>query len=195
MLAPFKITVCGIGELDSHCDVGVSHVLSILDPGWPVPSAFGSFAEHARLELRFNDVIDDTDASMIPPNAGHVAQLLRFGRDLLAEPRQSGHLLVHCHAGISRSTAAMALIIAQALPDRPASDAFHEVLRIRPPAWPNLRIIELGDTALGRNGALVAAAHDVYRHQLARRPELDETMSGIGRKREVAAGKAQFARP
>jgi hypothetical protein len=69
------------------------------------------------------------------------------------------------------------------------------VLRIRPPAWPNLRIIELGDTALGRNGALVAAAHDVYRHQLARRPELDETMSGIGRKREVAAGKAQFARP
>ena len=190
MLAPFKITVCGIGELDSHCDVGVSHVLSILDPGWPVPSAFGSFGEHARLELRFNDVIDDTDARMIAPNAEHVAQLLRFGRDLLAEPRPSRHLLVHCHAGISRSTAAMALMLAQALPQRPASDVFQEVLRIRPPAWPNLRIVELGDAMLGRNGELVAAAHELYRLQITWRPELEETMAGIGRDREVAAGRA-----
>lgn len=190
MLAPFRITVCGIGELDAHCDVGVSHVLSILDPGWPVPPAFGSFGEHARLELRFNDVIDTTDARMIPPSAEHVGELLRFGRDLLAEPRQSGHLLVHCHAGISRSSAAMALILAQALPDRPAGDVFQEVLRIRPAAWSNLRIIELGDAMLGRNGELVAAAHEVYRSQLRRRPELEETMTGIGREREVAAARA-----
>jgi hypothetical protein len=61
---PFKTTVCGIEELPDHSAVGVTHVLSILDPGWPVPDAFGSFGEHQRLELRFNDVIEDfADAS------------------------------------------------------------------------------------------------------------------------------------
>jgi len=57
-LAPFRISVCGIEELTGHCEVGVSHVLSILDPDWPVPEAFGAFGEHSRLELRFHDVID-----------------------------------------------------------------------------------------------------------------------------------------
>jgi hypothetical protein len=57
-IAPFKMSVCGIEELASHCAVGISHVLSILDPDWPVPEAFGSFGEHAKLELRFHDIID-----------------------------------------------------------------------------------------------------------------------------------------
>ena len=51
-IAPFKIRVCGIDELAGHCDAGVSHVLSILDPDWPVPEAFRAFGEHAKLELR-----------------------------------------------------------------------------------------------------------------------------------------------
>jgi predicted protein tyrosine phosphatase len=189
MLAPFAITVCGIGELSAHGDVGVSHVLSILDPGWPVPEAFGTYGEHARLELRFHDIITE-QPNMIAPSLENVAELLRFGRDLQAEPRQSAHLLVHCHAGISRSSAAMTLILAQALPQHPAQSVLQEVLRIRPAAWPNLRMIEMGDKVLGRDGALIAAAHGVYRHQITRRPELADTMSGIGRDREVAAARA-----
>ena len=51
-IAPFRISVCGIEELTGHCETGVSHVLSILDPDWPVPEAFGAFGEHAKLELR-----------------------------------------------------------------------------------------------------------------------------------------------
>ena len=57
---PFKFSVCGIEELNRHCEAGVSHVLSILDPGWPVPEVFGVFGEHAKLELRFHDVIERT---------------------------------------------------------------------------------------------------------------------------------------
>jgi hypothetical protein len=37
---------------------GVSHVVSILDPDWPMPSAFGACGEHQRLELRFDDLIE-----------------------------------------------------------------------------------------------------------------------------------------
>ena len=43
-IAPFRISVCGIEELQGHCETGVSHVLSILDPDWPVPEAFGDHA-------------------------------------------------------------------------------------------------------------------------------------------------------
>ena len=189
LLAPFDITVCGIEELEDHCSVGVSHVLSILDPGWPVPPAFGAFGEHERLELRFHDVIGE-QADMIPPQPEHVAELLRFGRGLAAEAPAGAHLLVHCHAGVSRSTASMALMLAQALPKRGAAEIFQEVLRIRPKAWPNLRIVELGDAQLGRGGELIGAAHGVYRMQLARRPELEQTMRGGGREREVAAATA-----
>src|SRR4051794_23340662 len=152
-IAPFKITVCGIEELADHCETGASHVLSILDPEWPVPEAFGSFGEHARLELRFHDVIED-DAGGAPQQED-VTRLLDFGHDLMTEPPDDAHLLVHCHAGISRSTASMALILAQALPHVSGRDIMQEILRIRPKAWPNLRIVELGDAMLARNGALV----------------------------------------
>lgn len=186
MLAPFRITVCGIEELAGHGEGRVSHVLSILDPGWPVPPAFGSFGEHERLELRFHDVTED-QPGLLSPQPEHVRRLLGFGRDLRAEPREAAHLLVHCHAGVSRSTAAMALMLAQALPDRPAGEIFDEVLRIRAKAWPNLRIVEMGDAMLGRGGEMIAAARGVYRAQIARRPELAEIMRQGGRGREVAA--------
>ena len=188
VMAPFGITVCGIEELAGHCDAGVSHVLSILDPGWPVPEAFGSYGEHARLELRFHDVLEEAPGT-VGPNEEHVARVLAFGRDLAAEPAGAARLLVHCHMGVSRSTASMALILAQALPDRPAGDIFGEVLRIRPQAWPNLRMVEFGDAMLGRGGSLIAAAIEVYRRQLEARPQLGEFMERHGRGREVAAGR------
>jgi predicted protein tyrosine phosphatase len=183
-IAPFGISVCGIEELSGHCETGVSHVLSILDPEWPVPEAFGSFGEHAKLELRFHDVIEETPGQ-VAPREEDVASILAFGRDLEGEAAAAARLLVHCHAGISRSTASMALLLAQARPSLPAERIMQGILGIREKAWPNLRLLEMGDTLLGRGGALPAAAADLYRHQLRLRPHLAEVMRGAGRGREV----------
>lgn len=184
---PFAITVCGIDELTGHCQAGASHVLSILDPGHPTPAAFESYPDHARLELRFNDVIE-AGANHVAPTSDDVAQLLAFARDLLHAPSPSAHLLVHCHMGISRSTAAMALVLAMARPDRPAHEAFDEVLRIRPVAWPNLRMVEFGDALLGRDGTLVAAVRAHYRNIIARKPNIVSELIASGRGREVSCG-------
>ncbi len=186
-IAPFRISVCGIEELTGHCETGVSHTLSILDPEWPVPEAFGAFGEHAKLELRFHDVVEEGIPGTLPPREEHVAALLAFGRDLMAEPPPEAHLLVHCHAGVSRSTASMALILAQGLPEAGPDRVFGEILRIRPQAWPNLRILEMGDALLGRGGALAEAARGVYRRQLEARPHLAEEFRRHGRGREVDA--------
>jgi len=188
-IAPFRITICGIEELLGHCETGASHVLSILDPDHPVPEAFGRFGEHRKLELRFHDVIE-ADPGMEPPREQDVSGLLAFGRDLLQESPKNAHLLVHCHAGISSSTASMALMLAQALPDLSAREIMDEMLRIRAKAWPNLRIIEIGDRMLNRNGQIVAAAVEVYRKQLEIRPHLAEFMILGRRGREVEAARA-----
>ena len=184
----FGITLCGIDELDGHCGIRASHVLSILDPDYPVPEAFGSYGEHARLELRFHDIIEAT-AGEVLPDAGHVDAILAFGRQLQAAPAGTARLLVHCHAGISRSTASMALILAQAMPEQPAEAILGLVHSIREKAWPNLRLIEIGDSKLHRNGSLAAATHALHRLQLEARPQLSEFMQAGGRGREVDAAR------
>ena len=66
----------------------------------------------------------------------------------------------------------MALLIAQAVPDMPAADVLRTVHGLREKAWPNLRLVELGDAALGRGGALVTATHALHRLQLDVRPHM-----------------------
>ena len=185
---PFGITVCGIEELAGHCSAGASHVLSILDPDYPVPEAFGAFGEHQKLEVRFHDIIDETPGLLLP-QPGHVERILALGRDLLTQPVATARLLVHCHAGISRSTASMTLILAQALPEALADTVLAMVHGIREKAWPNLRLVEIGDAMLGRNGTLVQATHALHRLQLERRPHLAGFMELGGRGREVAAAR------
>jgi predicted protein tyrosine phosphatase len=186
MELPFRITVCGLDELALHAGARVSHVLSILDPAWPVPEVFGAYGEHEKLELRFDDVIEEVPGKAAPLVAD-VEALLAFGRKLDAE--RNAHLLVHCHAGVSRSTASMALLLAQAMPHLPGDAVFAKVLRIRPMIWPNLRIVEMGDALLGRRGEMVASVREVYWQQMAKHPGLAADFTAMGRGREVAAGK------
>ena len=183
-LVPFQVTICGIDELEDRCATGVTHVLSILDPGWPEPDPISRFDLNRRLRLRFHDVIE-SQPGWIAPERWDVELLLAFSRDLAASGR--AHLLVHCHAGVSRSTAAAALVMAQTRPDRPAEEVLQEVTRLRPRAWPNLRILEIGDEILGRHGEIIEAARGHYRRALEREPWLAEAMIDGGRGREVAA--------
>jgi predicted protein tyrosine phosphatase len=183
-----RVTICGILELGAHCEAGVTHVLSILDPGWPDPEAFADFPAHRRIALRFNDVIG-TLPGVTPPRAADVALLLEFGREVIAAGPQA-HLLIHCHAGISRSTASAALLLAQADPARAPRDIFAEIGRLRPRAWPNLLILELGEAALDRAGEIVPAVAVQYRRVLDADPAFAAFLEDSDRGREVELAKA-----
>src|ERR1041385_960459 len=104
--ARFRVTICGIPELGEHCAAGVTHVLSIIAPDWPDPPDFADFTPHRRLTLQFHDIIERVP-DRLAPSRGDVERLLAFGRELEVAPE--AHLLVHCQAGVSRSTAAAAL--------------------------------------------------------------------------------------
>jgi predicted protein tyrosine phosphatase len=184
-ISPFKVTICGIEEIASFSNAQVTHVLSILDPETPQPAAFGRFPEHARLELRFHDVIEEHVAGYDSPQPHHIAELIDFGRTLAQAPTGTAHLLVHCHMGISRSTAAAAILLAEARPDSPATEIMAHVADIRAKAWPNLRMIEIADGMLGYGGSLVKAVRDRHRQMARALPEVADYMRAGGRGREV----------
>jgi predicted protein tyrosine phosphatase len=188
------LTVCGLDELESHADRGVTHVLSIVDPGREDHPAFARYGDPARLTLRFNDEIEP-GPNVVLPERGDVEAILRWGRDAFARPdgAGAGHMLVHCHMGISRSTAAMTMLLAQAHPEEGEGEVVARVRAIRPIAWPNLRMTEMADAILGRGGRLTAAVATLYAGNLARRPDLAEVMTRLNRAREVALGRAAQA--
>ncbi len=179
------LSICGLEELEQHVGLPVTHALSILDPDYPDPPLFGGFQGLTRTVLRFHDAIEGLPGQILPQRA-HVEEILSFGAGLKAAAEGAGaHLLVHCHAGISRSTAAMTTLLAQLSPERSADDILQHVVDIRAKAWPNLRMIESADDLLNRKGTLVAASARLYAVQLERFPNIAEFMRNNGRSREV----------
>ncbi|TIX80640.1 MAG: protein tyrosine phosphatase, partial [Mesorhizobium sp.] len=72
-------------------------------------------------------------------------------------------LVVHCYAGISRSTAS-AYIIAAALAPKRCEVELAETLRaLSPTATPNPRLIAVADTLLDRNGRMIGAIQAIGR--------------------------------
>lgn len=183
------LTICGLDELEGHGTRAVTHVLSILDPEWPEPD-FGPYGQACvRTVLRFHDIIEPTPG-LVMPKRSDVEAVLAFGRGIASDPAgPDAHLLVHCHAGISRSTAAMTAILAQTYPQEDEAAIVARVSAVRPIAWPNLVMIGFADALLERNGRLLAAVGDLYGRRLAERPELGETMVRLNRAREVELGR------
>jgi predicted protein tyrosine phosphatase len=182
---PFRTTVCGIQELPGHALAGVTHLVSILDPDREPLTAFDDYGPHHRIDLRFDDIVIELPERMAPLDR-HLERVLAFGQRLTAEAGAQDHLLVHCHMGISRSTAAMALILTQARPDRPAVEALAEVVRIRPQAWPNLRMLEIGGDILGRRHELLDGVREVYQRRAQGQAEWLRFLRENHRERELA---------
>lgn len=185
------LTVCGLEELEGHSERRVTHVLSILDPAWPDPDSFGRWDRHHRLTLRFHDIIEPIPGQVLPERE-HVERILAFSDELAADAqeRDEGHLLVHCHMGISRSTAAMTMLLAQAYPDEDEQSLIARLTAIRPQAWPNLRMTEFADEMLGRGGRLAAEVSRLHARQIAEKPHLADVFRRLRRAREVDAALA-----
>jgi len=180
------LTICGISELPDQRERSVTHVLSILDPDHPDPEAFEAYDPHHRTILRFHDIINPVEG-MIMPAPEHVEAVLRFGEEVDQNRGEGaeGHLLVHCHMGVSRSTAAMLTLMAQTHPEESEDRLFERLAEIRPQAWPNSLMIGFADKLLSRDGRLVAALRRHYGRQVRRMPRYEQLMRDLGRSREV----------
>jgi predicted protein tyrosine phosphatase len=156
---PFKISICGKLELDVFRKKGVTHLLSLEDPHFPKETPRWFRGQH--LQLLFHDVENHVDAALMEaqlPRAEDVSRVLEFGRECQEAARNRAvHLLVHCYAGISRSTAAAFAVLTQAWGPGSEKEALECVAHIRPEALPNVLIVQHADTFLRRDGAMVKA--------------------------------------
>ncbi len=185
-LAISTLTICGIEELPGNSAREVTHVLSVLDPDRAEIEAFDAYGEHHRVTLRFHDIIDPRPGQIMPAPE-HVEAILNFGEGLreTAAARRTGHLLVHCHMGVSRSTAAMLSLMAQAAPEEGEDALFARLREIRPQAWPNSVMVGFADARLGRRGRLTEALRRHYAHQIVAQPNFRRWMTDLGRGREL----------
>lgn len=185
-IAISTLTICGIDELPAQSGRRVSHVLSLLDPDLPELDSFAAYEAHERLTLRFHDIIAPM-AGCVHPTQAHVGAILDFGASLkeTAVKRSGGHLLVHCHMGISRSSAAMLALLAQVHAEETEDRLFERLRAVRPQAWPNSVMIGFADAQLGRGGRLTAALCRHYAHQIKAQPNYIDWMTRLGRGAEL----------
>jgi predicted protein tyrosine phosphatase len=115
---------------------------------------------HVRLHV---DDISQPIAGYVAPDEGHVAKLIDFA---LAWGGR-GPMVIHCYAGISRSTAAALISLSALNPDAPELLLARRLREASPTAYPNRLMIRLADSALGRNGRMIEAVESIGRGTVA----------------------------
>jgi predicted protein tyrosine phosphatase len=145
------IYVCSLHEMPEHVrTLRPGYLVSLVQPEFQPPTPSGVRADrHLRVAV---DDVSEPGYGAVVPEEDHVRELLAF---LQRWPGDEA-LLLHCYAGVSRSTAAA--LIALSLEDDGREMEAARILRAAAPhALPNTRIVELADRLLGRGGRLVAA--------------------------------------
>jgi predicted protein tyrosine phosphatase len=135
---------------------GFSAMITIEDPALPARKRVRFHREPRphHLVLAFEDLDTPTDA-IITASREQIAAAIEFGR-----AHRTGAMLIHCHAGIARSTAVALAIIADRLGPGQEEIALAELLKLQQWAVPNLHVVRLADSILGREGRLLQIVTD-----------------------------------
>ncbi|MGZ6016337.1 MAG: tyrosine phosphatase family protein [Phenylobacterium sp.] len=128
-----------------------SHLISLMDPAQLISTPKG-FEAARHLRLGVNDISQPTEGLVLPGET-HVLQILQFGQGW----DESSPLLVHCWAGISRSTATAFMLACERNPETDERDIAWRLRRSAAHAYPNRRLVTLADDLLGRRGRMVDA--------------------------------------
>lgn len=175
------VLICGLSEIKEHIADGANCVLSIIDPREPEPVELENF-DGPRLTLRFHDIIEPL-RNLCLPELEHIEEIIKFSLDQKKD--ESTKILVHCHGGVSRSTAATTALLAHAYPDWEEFALFEHLESLRPLAWPNSRMIHLADDYLGRGGRLTNALTRFQAHRLSTVPELRKILQRKRRQADI----------
>ena len=153
-----SLHVCSLSRLNETVEqVGARHLVTLLGPTMDAATPEG-IAPERHLKLIANDIATPLEGHILP-GTEHVESLIAFVKDW----DRAAPMVIHCWAGISRSTAA-AYIAASVL--NPDLDEQHLARRLRassPSATPNPRLIALADAMLGRDGRMIKAIADIGR--------------------------------
>jgi predicted protein tyrosine phosphatase len=156
------VHVCSLSRIDETVAAArASHLVSLINLQTAVQRP-ESIAEENHLFIGINDIIEPQEGMVLPADE-HVRSLIAFAE---AWPREQP-MVIHCFAGISRSTAAAYITLCVTRPDRDENEIARRLRTASAIATPNIRLIALADEILGRNGRMVAAIADIGRGEAA----------------------------
>ena len=128
----------------------ITYLISIGDGNDPLPEGFENADRKVRLLIA--DVVTEEGAT-----EEDVRRIVQLAEQLRSE---SGTLLIHCEAGVSRSTATALIMYACWLGQGREDEAMRRVIAQRSFAIPNRRMVALADRLLDLDGRLLQARDD-----------------------------------
>ena len=147
-MAVLLVSGLDICDLATVRSIDLSHysgVITIEEPDTDDPFRIDAVPQ---LILQFHD-IDMTMLGYVEPEPEHVQQALTFAREI------DGPLLVHCRAGVSRSTAIALAIAADRLGAGNERQACEWLRQTYPKVQPNGLVVFLADEVLHREKHLL----------------------------------------
>jgi predicted protein tyrosine phosphatase len=152
------IIVSSLREAQNQISIhGARHAISLLSPD-TAHRRFDGVDHDKHLQLTFHDIVMITDG-LSAPQALHVQTLISF----LRRWEKQAPLLIHCWAGVSRSTASAYIAKCMYEPEGAEEDIAWELREASASATPNPRMIAMADEVLGRNGRMINAIAKIGR--------------------------------
>jgi predicted protein tyrosine phosphatase len=150
------IHVCSLARLqETVARTGARHVVSLLahDANLSRPAMI---APENHLWLQLHDITAPLDG-YVAPQIEHVEQLIAF---VQRWPRKTA-LVMHCYAGVSRSSAAAFVTVCALSPASDEQAIATALRRASPTATPNIRIVAIADHLLVRRGRMIRAVEAI----------------------------------
>jgi predicted protein tyrosine phosphatase len=150
------IHVCSLAALSETVRLtGASHVLTVMANVEQVQRPVSVLpANH--LKVAMDDITEEMDG-FVAPSEVHIERVLNFVRGW----DRSAPMVVHCYAGISRSTASAFAAACALNPHRDEVEIARKMRAASPIAAPNRRIVGLADKVLGREGRMLHALDEM----------------------------------
>src|SRR6202047_603084 len=150
------IHVCSLAALpDTVKTTGASHILTVMANVDQVQRP-ASVLEANHLKVSMDDITEQMDGFVAPCDA-HIERVLNFVRGW----DRSAPLVVHCYAGISRSTASAFAAACALNPHRDEMSIARKIRQAYPNAFPQRLIGKIADKALGREGRMLRALDEM----------------------------------
>jgi predicted protein tyrosine phosphatase len=150
------IHVCSLAALPEIVRLtGASHVLTVMGKVEQVQRP-DSVLPANHLKVAMDDITEPMEG-FVAPSEAHIAQVLDFVRGW----DRAAPLVIHCYAGVSRSTASAFAAACALNPHRDEMAIARQIRNASPIASPNRLIVSLADKALGRDGRMLRALDDI----------------------------------
>jgi predicted protein tyrosine phosphatase len=156
-----RLHVCSLTRIEEVvAQTGARSMVTLLSPGTAVvrPSAI---APERHLNLAVSDIVDHSPGQVLP-DATHIDAFLDFVRDW----DRKAPMLIHCFAGVSRSTASAFIAACTLAPHRDEHEIARALRAASPTATPNARFVALADARLGRSGRMREAIASIGRGEM-----------------------------